>query len=140
MLTLDVLLDQCKSMQIDLTHTLPKKSDSFSTALHEAAYRGNPITMKKLISDGADLFAKTRSGWLPIHSALLPKAPAYDDEQSNATWLLAQMKEMCKQPKDLSILITVPAGFAKHGDLDGLNRIIASVTSAASLEEHAQST
>ena len=65
---------------------------SDATAAHQAAHRGNKLAMKWLIDAGADLFATTASGWLPIHNALKIQSPAYRSDPGFAAWLCNQMR------------------------------------------------
>ena len=106
-----------KNRNIDVNHTLPKLSRSRATVAHQVAYRGNRIAMQRLIDAGGDLFARTVSGWWPLHNALKLKAPAYDEDGSFARWLLGQMR--VQDEAQLSKLATPPKGFKleHHCDL-----------------------
>ena len=46
-----------------------KKSAEITTPLHEAAQTGNVEQIKRLLSSGADVNAKARGGFTPLHSA-----------------------------------------------------------------------
>ena len=50
----------------DLIQT--RDSDGY-TALHRASYNGEVEVMEILISNGADVLARTEDGWQPLHSA-----------------------------------------------------------------------
>ena len=134
--TFSALVDHCIALQIDLYATLPKKTDSFATVAHQVAYRGSKIAMEKLIEAGGNpLFSRTQSGWLPLHTALSTRAPAYTAgnagnsdapgykaDLSFAPWLLGMM-QACG---DVSGLTTLPKGFvAKHGvDVEAFQRLL----------------
>lgn len=111
-----------KDRQMHLDYTLPKMTSSGATIAHQLAYRGNKTALAKLIAAGGNLFARTRSGWLPIHNALKQASPAYQDA-SFARWLFTQMKEL---GQDVSCLATPPEGFtAEHGcDLERLAELV----------------
>ena len=128
--TFSLLLDFCKddasqqtfrskeqkNKNIDVNHTLPKLSRSRATVAHQVAFRGNKIAMQKLIDTGGDLFARTVSGWWPLHNALKLKAPAYDEDGTFARWLLSKMHE--QDEKQLSKLATPPKGFKPEHQCD----------------------
>ena len=92
--------------------------------------------MEKLIEAGGNpLFSRTQSGWLPLHTALSTRAPAYTAGNAGnsdapgykadlafAPWLLGMM-QACG---DVSGLTTLPKGFvAKHGvDVEAFQRLL----------------
>lgn len=45
------------------------KDDDHYTPLHRAAYSGHIDVVRKLITQGADVHARTIDGWTPLHSA-----------------------------------------------------------------------
>ncbi|XP_078258845.1 ankyrin repeat domain-containing protein 49 [Rhinoraja longicauda] len=45
------------------------KDDDHYTPLHRAAYSGHIEVVRKLITQGADVHARTIDGWTPLHSA-----------------------------------------------------------------------
>ena len=105
-----------KHKRIDVNCSLPRNSSSRASVVHEVADKGNRYAMLKLISCGGDLFARTRSDWLPIHNALKHKAPAYSPDKSFAKWLLDKMKE---QPAfDVNCLAKTPKGFKPEHSVD----------------------
>ena len=61
------------------------KPQNQSTPLHVAAHHGKGDVLRKLLDCGAELNAKTTSGWLPIHSAI-----AYSTNPSVVDELLAR--------------------------------------------------
>ena len=118
---LAALLEHCKTLKINLGQDparwepVPKKSDSKSVALHQAAHIGSRKACELLIDAGADLFNKksqTRSGWLPVHVAC--RRAARPPARDLVPWLLEKMGE--GRPGDTSYL-DYPTGFAKHADV-----------------------
>ena len=105
-----------KNKNIDVNHALPKSSRSRATVMHEVAYRGNMTAMNSLIDAGGDLFARTVSGWWPLHNALKLRAPAHDEDGSFARWLLSKMRE--HDEAQLSKLATPPKGFKPGHECD----------------------
>ena len=89
---LDVLLEHCSKLRLDINSTLPRKSDSWARAAHQAAYRGCKLALSKLRSRGASMFAETRSGWLPIHNACRQAAPSYH-VPGFLEWLISLMDD-----------------------------------------------
>ena len=57
---------------------LPVKSDSGASPLHQAANRSCWRAMEILLDAGADPFAQTRSGWLPLHTLCRPLGRSED--------------------------------------------------------------
>lgn len=93
---------------LDLNHKQFRKSDSKGTPLHHAAYRGSMLAMERLLNAGADVFAETRSEWLPIHTVCLKHAPA----RATLDTLLPWLEDKMQGKKHLA---TYPDGFSeKH--------------------------
>jgi len=95
---------------LDLNHKQLRKSDSRSSPLHQAAYRGSRVAMTLLCTAGADMFSVTGSGWMPIHTACLHHAPAKTVLDTFLPWLEAEMQRLLGPGKHLS-LATPPRGF-----------------------------
>ena len=110
--TLDVLLKLAKATHLELDDDQLRKSDSLSTAMHEAVHKANWPAVKKLVEYTNELlksahgprivrkhkgklglWAETQSGWLPIHVAFRYSAPAYSIRAEFIPWLLRAMDD-----------------------------------------------
>jgi ankyrin repeat protein len=50
---------------------MARNASNDSTPLHVGAHRGSVEIIRRLLERGADVTATTKSGWLPIHNAIL---------------------------------------------------------------------
>lgn len=116
---LRALLAHCETLHIHLGESsaerrcpIPEKSDSRSRPLHQAAHIGSKTACDLLIAAGADIFAETRSGWLPVHVACREKAlqPAAGDLVPH---LIDKMRTKKVDPSYVGYRI-LPKGFDKH--------------------------
>ena len=108
---LEVLLSLCHALRININQ-LPVKSDSRTTALHRAADLGNLRAMEMLIAAGADMFAESRRGWLPMHVAL--RKEASEDAKIAVVWLIERMFDADPFHPTLQLPPELPVGFIKH--------------------------
>ena len=113
--TLDELLKLAKRTYLELDDIQLRKSDSLSTATHEAVHKANMPAVKKLVEYTNELlksahgskivlkykgklglWAETQSGWLPIHIAFRYGAPAYSVREEFIPWLLRAMDDQLR--------------------------------------------
>lgn len=109
MQTFKRLLLEAAKHHLEFEHDQMRKSDTMSTALHEAVYSGNwPVvaimseytlwliskrpSLVKKYGGKLGLWAETRAGWLPFHNACIRHSPAYAYKNSPFfPWLLKLM-------------------------------------------------
>ena len=99
MRTLMCLLKKARDHRLELDHFQMCKTDTQATCMHEAVYSANWHAVAKmseytmwLINDRPQLvykykgklslWAESRSGWLPYHTACLRRSPAYSHRSS----------------------------------------------------------
>ena len=88
--TFRVLLEHCALLKINIDKTLPNSSKTWATPLHQACWRGSRPAIQGLLDAGADPFAKTCGGFLPIHNICCRRAPAYTDT-TIVLWMIDRM-------------------------------------------------
>ena len=118
--TLACLLEYATKMALELEHPQMLKSDSQSTAVHEAVYSGNTTAIEMLHRYAMNhlelnpravqkykgqicLWAETRSGWLPFHSACIRHSPAYAQRETLLPRLIALMDEQLAAMKRILV-------------------------------------
>ena len=127
--TVRALLAHCVALRINVDKTIPCSSDTWATPLHQACWRGSRPAIQGLLDAGADPFASTRGGILPIHHTCCRRAPAYIDT-TIMPWMIDRMishhgnaEAVCRRLIDVT-----PEGFsARNGyDEDHLPQYLAS--------------
>ena len=106
--TVRVLLAHCAKLKIKINTTIPQSSNTWATPLHQACWRGSRPAIQALLDAGADPFAETAGGNLPIHNTCRRSAPAYT-EPTIVLWMLDQM-------------------ISHHGDEEWVCRLLIDVT------------
>ena len=106
--TFRVLLEHCELLKINIDKTLPNLSKTWATPLHQACWRGSRPAIQGLLDAGADPFAKTCGGFLPIHNMCCRRAPAHTDT-TILLWMIDRMishhgnvEAVCKRLIDAS--------------------------------------
>ena len=118
---LRALLAHCETLHIHLGESsatrrcpIPEKSDSRSRPLHQAAHIGSKTACDLLIAAGADIFAETRSGWLPVHVACREKAQP--EARELVPHLIAKMRANTRDASYQVRYQALPKGFEKYAD------------------------
>lgn len=134
--TLHALLAHCSLLKIDINKTIPRKSDTWSRAIHHSCWQGNQLAIGELIKLGGDLFTETRGGFLPIHMVCNMGAPAYPARETLVPWLVQKMvdqraptrerqnQQPTRQPVMDRLLTDIPEAFqaANRWDVAFLQR------------------
>ena len=117
--TVRVLLAHCAILKINVDTTIPCSSDTWATPLHQACWRGSRPAIQALLDAGADPFAKTRGGSLPIHNTCRRQSPAYVDT-TIVLWMIDQMisyhgnaESVCRRLIDVT-----PEGLSRKNGYD----------------------
>lgn len=85
-----------ESLVADGSDVRDKSGDDQLTALHYAAYYGNPRVLQTLIEKGADVNAADANGYTALHLAFLPFYPGMEIEEERATRAFASKMEAVK--------------------------------------------
>jgi len=124
--TLDCLLGKAQDLHLELDHPQMCKSDTMTTCMHEAVYRGNAPAIKKLAGYASwlvqerpqlvltyqgklSLWAESRSGWLPFHNACIRRSPAYERRDSFLPWLMSMMDDQLSEMRRALTRIDQPS-------------------------------